>query len=186
MEVIVGNLELFSIPSGIANLWNIIYQAKIELLSAISQEYPDSHFKFFNIFGEYGLEDKVYEVLSLHFKSFEIINGEDLELNSSPINNIPKILVDGEERIVDVPTVGIHYIDGIEKIPSREHDTEILVINAIINQKSYEELSKDYIVVSLVEKFETKNLFEDTLLKNIDDDILKFLVLKVLRGENIC
>ncbi|ABR30347.1 hypothetical protein SU69_02470 [Thermosipho melanesiensis] len=183
MEIKVANLELFSIPFRVSIFWNIIYHLKLSVLDILSKQYPDAHFSFYNVLGEYGTYDKVEEILSVYFKNFDIYP-EKLDFNSSPINNVPVIEKDGTRQNVDCETLGIYYLDNLNKIPKMEYTKNILVIKEFTDKKKLENL--DYTIISQTKELDFKNLFEKNIIENVNDDTTKAVLLDLLRGGKVC
>ncbi|MBB6062626.1 hypothetical protein HNP65_001064 [Thermosipho japonicus] len=185
MEIKVSNLELFSVPFGISVLWNLIFQAKINLIDKLSKQYENAHFVFSNILGEFGMYDKVNEILSAYFNNYSITD-EELDFNSSPINNIPIIQIDNEKQKFETETIGIFYPSDLSNLPEKKYSKNIIVLKQIVDQKKYEKLSEDYIVIGDFEKLEYKNLLERKVTDLTQDDTTKSFLLKVLRGDKVC
>lgn len=185
MEIKVSNLELFSIPFGISVLWNLIFQAKINLLDKLSKQYENAHFVFSNILGDFGVYDKVNEILSAYFKNYSITE-EEFDFNSSPINNIPIIQIDNEKQKFETETIGIFYPSDLSNLPEKKYSKNIIVLKQVVDQQTYEKLAEDYIVIGDFEKLEYKNLLERKVTDLTQDDTTKSFLLKVLRGDKVC
>ncbi|OOC44889.1 hypothetical protein [Thermosipho sp. 1074] len=185
MEIKVANLELYSVPFRVSMLWNIIYQLKLSVLDLLSKQYQDAHFIFYNALGEYGTYDKVEEILSVYFKDFEILD-EKLEFSTSPINNLPVIEKDGKLERLDCETLGIYYLNNLNKLPEKKYSKNILVVNELVDKKRIDALKDDYIVISQNKELDYKNLFERKVLENIENDTTKAVLLDLLRGGSVC
>lgn len=185
MKIKVSNLELFSIPFGVSALWNMIFQAKINFLDKLSKEFKDEYFEFYNVLGEFSTINKVNEILSAYFDNYAIIEKSE-NFNSSPINNIPIIEIDGERKEINTETVGIYYIENLSEIPESKYSKNILVIKEIISKKRLQNLPDNYIVISETEELDYKNLLERKVIDNVNDDTTQSLLLKLLRGDKVC
>lgn len=186
MEVIVGNLQLYHIETGFAEVHKQIHDANISVLAEVSKLYPDAHVIFYEVYGDLALVHETGNLLSTFFKSFEIMDGKS-PVNSSPINNKPKIRVDKREISLAVPILNLIAADDLDSIPDTYGDT-ILKINYPITREVFHQLTEKFSVIADVIDSVPENLLEKQLYDRINklDTLSKILLIKVLRGEAIC
>ncbi len=186
MDVIVGNLKLYNIPTGFTKFYKHIHDVNISVLGEISKRYPDAHIMLYDIYGEWALIHETDNLLSTFFNSFEVFDGKS-PVNSSPINNQPHILVDNKEIKVNISPLNIIEVDYLEEIPQYENET-ILKINFPITNEKYHQLKDQFLVIADIEDCVPENLLEKQLSDKLNemDTLSQILLLKVLRGENIC
>ena len=186
MEVIVGNLQLYHMEKGFAEVHNMIHDAKISVLGDVSKRYPDAHFLFYEIYGDLALIHETSNLLSTFFKSFQIMEGKS-PVNSSPVNNTPQILVDKKEVKMAIPALNLITISDSEAIPDVDGDT-ILKINFPVTEDVFHQLREKHTVIADVADYVPENLLEKQLSDRISkwDTLSKILLIKVLRGDAIC
>ena len=186
MEVIVGKLKLHHIENGFACFHKHIHDINIRVLGEVSKNYPEAHVKLYEIYSEWALIHETDNLLSTFFKSFEIIEGKS-PINSSPINNKPKILVDNKVVDVNVLPLRLLSVDTPEEIPLDPEDA-ILKINYPITRDIYQRLKEKFLLIADVEDFVSENLLEKQLSDKLNkmDTLSQILLLKILRGEHIC
>lgn len=186
MEVIVGNLKLNHLETGFTEYHKQIHDVNISVLGEISKLYPEAHVKLYEIYGEWGLIHETDNLISTFFSSFEVVEGNS-PVNSSPINNRPKILVDNKTVELTIPALNLVEIDHPEEIPQVSGEA-ILKINYPITRKIEHELKETYMVVADVEDCVPENLLEKQLSDQLNklDTLSHILLLKVLRGETLC
>ncbi|MEJ5257611.1 MAG: hypothetical protein WHS64_05110 [Fervidobacterium sp.] len=180
MLVEVNNLALYDVYNGFSKYNEQIFQCKVNLLVKLSKTYRDAHFVFYNIIGQYGLFEDVYKILEDLFDFFEISNDSVDEFNSSPINNFPKIRVDGNlVEINDCETIGLKKILKVENLKCEYSTCYYYLENP--SEKDLDEKIFGIKIDILPKKF-----IESDLLNLLDSTGKRYLVLKLLRGEEIC
>lgn len=186
MEVIVGKLNLGDIQTGFTEYYKHIHDAKISILGEISKRYPNAQVKLYEIYSKWALIHETDNLLSTFFKNFEIIGGES-PVNSSPINNTPKILVDGNPVSLNIPMIHLKETNHVEELSENSGKT-ILKINYPITRNVYHKLKDSFLMVADIEDILPENLLEKQLCDNLNelDTLSRILLIKVLRGENIC
>lgn len=186
MEVIVGNLQLYYIETGFAEVHKQIHDANISVLSEVAKLYPDAHVALYDVYGDLALVHETVNLLSTFFNSFEIMEGKS-PVNSSPINNKPKIRADKRDVLLSVPMLNLIAADDLESIPETYGET-IVKINHPITRESYHQLAEKFTVIADVVDSAPENLLEKQLYDRINklDTLSKILLIKVLRGEAIC
>lgn len=186
MEVIVGKLKLNHIETGFTNFHKHIHDVNISVLGEISKLYPEAHVKLYEIYSEWALMHETDNLLSTFFDSFEVVDGKS-PINSSPINNKPRILVDNKVVDLNIPNLSLIGIDHPEEIPQVTNDA-ILKINYPITRELYHKLKDNFLIVADIEDCVPENLLEKQLSDKLNkmDTLSQILLLKVLRGENIC
>ena len=186
MEVIVGKLKLNHIETGFTKYHKHIHDVNISILGEISKLYPEAHIKLYEIYGEWALMHETDNLLSTFFNSFEVVEGKS-PVNSPPINNKPKIIVDNKVVELNVPNLNLIEIDHPEEIPHVNNDA-ILKINYPITREIYHKLKDKFLVIADIEDCIPENLLEKQLSDKLNkmDTLSQILLLKVLRGENIC
>ena len=179
MEVIIGNLQLYHIEKGFAEVHNLIHDANISVLGEVSKRYPDAHFVL-------ALLHETDNLLATFFKNFEIMDGKS-PVNSSPVNNTPQIRVDKKDTTLSSPTLNLITINDSEAIPEVGGDT-ILKINFPVTEDVFHQLKEKYTVIADVVDYVPENLLEKQLSDRIGkwDTLSKILLIKVLRGDAIC
>ena len=186
MEVIVGNLQLYHIETGFAEVQKQIQDANIAVLSEVSKLYPDARISFYEVYGDLALVHETVNLLSSFFNNFEIMEGKS-PVNSSPINNKPKIRADKRDFLLTAPTLSLISADDLESIPEI-HGEAIIKINHPITREFYHQLTEKFRVIADVIDSTPENLLEKQLYDRINkqDTLSKILLIKVLRGEAIC
>lgn len=181
MIVEVNNLQLYDDYGGFKKFSEHIFKSKVNLLIYLSKLFPDADFVFYNILGEYGLIENVEELLKGIFKRFNIIFGEEKQdFDSSPINNVPKIRVDGKiQTLEDVETIGLLRTEKPENFVCNYTNCYYLIENFVI---------RDYgdNIISHIVDITPKNFVESNLTSSLDEVGKRYFVLKLLRGEEIC
>jgi hypothetical protein len=177
----VSNLKLFEYHEGFEEFRETIFQCKMNLLLHLSKLYPDANFVFYNILGECGLIEDVEQILSGILKNFELIHEEVYtDFNSSPVNNIPQIKVDGTVQVLDsVETVGLYKLSTPEKLVCN-YTTCFYVIENFTTERKGENV-KTYVVDVM-----PQNFLESSLINNLSNVGEKYVILKLLRGEELC
>lgn len=186
MEVIVGKLNLGDIQTGFTQYYKYIHDVKISILGEISKKYPNAHIKLYEIYSKYALIHETDNLLSTFFKDFEVVGGES-PVNSSPINNTPQILVDGTPVALNSHGINLVETNHVEKLPEKNGKT-ILKINYPITREVFHKLKDKFLIIADIEDILPENLLEKQLTDNLNelDTLSQILLIKVLRGENIC
>ncbi|MBU0994223.1 MAG: hypothetical protein KJ737_17165 [Proteobacteria bacterium] len=186
MEVIVGNLQLYHIQTGFSEIYKQIHDANISVLGEVSKLYPDTHIIFYEVYGDLALLHETDNLLSTFFKSFEIVEGKS-PVNSSPINNKPKIRADKKEVPLSVSSLSLVSVDDPDGIPDTSGET-ILKINYPVTRDVFHQLNEKFTVIADVVDCDPENLLEKQLYDRINklDTLSKILLIKVLRGDAIC
>lgn len=181
MIVEVNNLRLYDDYGGFKRFSEHIFKCKVNLLIYLSKLFPDADFVFYNILGQYGLIEDVEELLKGIFQRFSIdFSGEKKEFDSSPINNTPKIKVDGKIQVLeDVETIGLLRVEKPENFVCNYTNCYYILENFA---------TRDYgnNVISHIVEITPKNFIESNLISSLDEVGKKYFVLKLLRGEELC
>lgn len=181
MIVEINNLRLYDDCGGFQKFSEHIFKSKVNLLIYISKLFPSADFVFYNILGEYGLLEVTEELLKGIFQHFSIVlDTKELDFDSSPVNNIPKIKVDGEvQSLEDVETIGLFRVEKPENLVCNYTNCYYILENFS---------TRDYgnNVISHIVDVTPKNFVESNLVSSINEVGKKYFVLKLLRGEEIC
>lgn len=180
MIIEVNNLKLYEHYDGFREFGDQILKTKINFLIYIAQLFPNAKFLFYNLLGEYGLIEKVEDLLKGIFQDFEIVYEEvEKNFNSSPVNNIPQILVDGKIKILETAeTIGLLKVDKPDELVCNYTNCYFVIENFV---------SKDYEnTITKVVDATPKNFIESHLVGSINDIGKRYFVLKLARGEEIC
>lgn len=181
MLVEVNNVRLLDDYDGFTFFREQIERAKISFLMLLSNLFPDAHFVFYNIHGDLATYDYVQDTLSGIFKSFEIaVPGEEPKFNSSPINNVPVVLVDGQTRVIEeAETIGLVRTDGtlLQRCQFRRCFT---VIESPVPNRGVENLYGLFVDLT------PRNSQEHVAIRSLTRDEERYVVLKILRGEDVC
>jgi len=187
MEVIVGNLRLFDIYEGFSSFHNYVHNAKLSILDLISKQFPNATFKLYEIYGKWAIIDETDNLLSTFFDRFEVVEGTS-PVNSSPIDNQPKVLVDNQELSLD-EAPRINFIDANlhdEKFKDDPH--AIVKLNYPITKEMYQKLNEQSQLIADISDHYPQNLLEKELIDKSSelDTFSQILLIQVLRGENVC
>jgi len=177
----VNNLRLYDDFKDFSEFQNQIEQCKINFLLRISKLYKDVKLVFYNVIGEFALIEEVEKLLGSIFKNYEIIyEPTELDFNSSPINNVPIIRVNGETvTLEDVETIGLKRINDVRELTC-EYTKCFYVLEVLTNQDLDENIR------AFTTEIDPKNFIESELVSRIDNVGEKYLVLKLIRGEEPC
>ncbi|MFN6992323.1 MAG: hypothetical protein ACK4MM_06340, partial [Fervidobacterium sp.] len=142
--------------------------------------FPNAKFLFYNVLGEYGLIEKVEEILKNIFQDFEIVYQEsEKDFNSSPVNNIPQVAVDGKLILLEnAETLGLLKVDSPSKLVCNYTNCYYVIENFVTRE--YEN------AITFNVDITPKNFIESHLTSSINDVGKKYFVLKLSRGEEIC
>ncbi|MCX7653494.1 MAG: hypothetical protein N2Z58_02295 [Fervidobacterium sp.] len=181
MIVEVNNLRLYDDYPGFGKFTDHIFKSKVNLLIYLSKSFPDAEFVFYNILGEYGLIEEIDDLLKGIFHRYSIvIEEEEKDFNSSPINNIPKIKVDGKiQTLEDVETIGLIHAERLENFVCNYTNCFYIIEN--FAAKTY----RDNVITYTVD-VTPKNFVESNIISSVDEPGKKYFLLKLLRGEEIC
>jgi len=177
----VNNIALFDYYEGFSHFQEQIFQCKMNLLFQLSKAYPGAKFVFYNALGRFGLVEELYKLFENIFEEFEIVFDKEVtEFDSSPVNNVPCIRVD---RIVmkleDADTIGLKFVNDdndlkceynrcfyiLENLTEKEHSERVLAIKVDVSPK---------------------NFFESGFVNSLNSTNQRYLVLKLIRGEDVC
>uniref|UniRef100_A0A7C4GIA1 Uncharacterized protein n=1 Tax=Fervidobacterium thailandense TaxID=1008305 RepID=A0A7C4GIA1_9BACT len=181
MVVEVNNVRLLDDYEGFSYYREQLERAKVGFLLLLSNLFPDAHFVFYNIYGDFAMHDYVQNTLSGIFKSFEVsVAGEDVTFNSSPINNIPVVLIDGRPRVVEeAETIGLIRTDSVSS-QRCAYKRCFTVVESPLLDRGMEG------VYGLFVELIPKTPMEHVALKSLARDEERYVVLKILRGEDVC
>ncbi|ODN30671.1 hypothetical protein [Fervidobacterium thailandense] len=187
MIVEVNNIRLMDDHEGFSNFREQIERAKVGFLMLLSNLFPDAHFVFYNVFGDLATSDYVRDTLNGIFKSFEIqVPKGEPSFNSSPVNNVPVVLVDGQPRIVEeAETVGLVRTDAptLYRCPYKRC---FILVEAPISDRSQGSSFESGGLHALFVDLTPRNALEHVAIKSLTRDEEKYVVLKILRGEDVC
>jgi len=177
----VNNLRLYDDYGGFKRFSEHIFKCKVNLLIYVSKLFPEADFVFYNVLGQYGLVENVEELLKGIFQSFNIdFTQEKKDFDSSPINNIPKVKVDGKIQVLeDVETIGLLHIDKPENLVCNYTNCYYILENFTTRDHGNN-------VISHVVDITPKNFVESNLVSSLNETGKRYFVLKLLRGEEIC
>ena len=186
MEIVVGNLKIFDIPTGFTRVWRHLHDTKLSVLREVSKHYPGAHVKFCGVYGEWALRSETEKLLSTFFEDFEVVDGKS-PVDSSPLNNEPKIMVNNEVVNLATPSLVLLSVDLPEDISQAQRNT-VVKVNFPITKEVYLQLKEKYTLIADIETGTPENILEKTLADNFSkgDTLSRILLLKVLRGEKIC
>ncbi len=181
MIVEVNNLALYEHYNGFEKFRDNIFRCKVNLLAHLSKTFTDAKFIFYNALGEYGLIEDLEEVLKGFFHEFEVIYERiDLDFNSSPVNNVPQIRVDGVvQRLDDAETIGLYRLSTVKNLNCGYTNCFYLIENF-----STEDVGEN--TFSYVVDVKPRNFAEFSITGNLNTTGEKYVVLKLIRGEELC
>ncbi len=179
MVVEISDLRLYDHYKGFSKLSEQILQTKISLLLKVKEKFPEAKFIFYNVTGDFGTIEKVLKLLDSYFNDVEIVK-ESAGFNSSPVNNVPVVKVDGAlVTLEDVKTIGLLEIENDNEEVCKYDECFYLV-------KTLKESEPTLNEVAFKIDITPKDTVESSLLLRMEHNEEKFLVLKLLRGENLC
>ncbi|KAF2961610.1 hypothetical protein [Fervidobacterium sp. 2310opik-2] len=181
MIVEVNNLALYEHYSGFEKFRDNIFRCKVNLLAHLSKTFTDAKFVFYNALGEFGLIEDLEEVLEGFFHEFEVIYKEiDLDFNSSPVNNVPQIRMDGVVKKLDeAETIGLYRLPMASNLKCDYTNCFYLIENFLTEDMGENTLS--YVV-----DVKPRNFAESNITSNLNTIAEKYVVLKLIRGEELC
>ncbi len=179
MVVEVSNLRLFDYYKGFSKFSEQIVQTKLSFLLKLKEKFPKASFIFYDVVGNFGTIDKVLKILESYFEDFEI-NKEPEQFNSSPVNNVPVVRVDGSLiTLEDVKTIGLIEVDS-----EFEKKCDYGECFYILKDMKEDKLSTNEVALKV--ELTPKDTLESNILFKLESNIEKFLALKLLRGEDVC
>jgi len=186
MDIIIGNLKLYEIPTGFVQFQKKIHDARLAVLREVSRRYPDATPSFYEIYGKWSLLDETNELLSSFFENFNIVEDQS-PINSSPINNLPKIIVDNNPVDLECEELRLITANTLEDLGQTGPNT-IIALNFPITEDAYLKLKEKNMLIADIEKVIPESLLGKELFDDIDEkDILSQVLLsRLLRGESIC
>ena len=186
MELIIGDLRLFDVPEGFAAHYDKIQEAKLNVLFYLSYRYPDAAPVFYNVYSKWALLDETESVLSSYFGKYSVMYG-DSPVNSSPLNNRPKVLLDQQVVDLDLPELKLISAEGLDV--SEYSDPNVILASDLLIRDESRPSSKDGSFL----RSEHALSFEDHLLfsqiaatAKTNDNLLKTILIKLLRDEPLC
>jgi len=177
----VNNISLFEYYEGFSEFQEQIFQCKLKFLVLLAKMYPNSKFVFYNALGRFGLLEEVYKILENIFENFDIdLENKLLNFNSSPINNLPHVRIDGKVTAVDsVETIGLVKVES-ENALKCDYTTCLYLLENL-TEKDLEDKFRGFKVEIL-----PKSFFESELVNSLKTTNQRYIVLKLIRGEEIC
>ncbi|AMW32741.1 hypothetical protein SAMN04488510_10260 [Fervidobacterium changbaicum] len=181
MVVEVNNISLFEYYEGFSDFQEQIFQCKLNFLVQLSKMYAGSKFVFYNALGRFGVLEEVYKILGNIFEDFELDFGkEPVEFDSSPVNNLPHIRVDGKVAVVDnVETIGLVNVEDEKNLKCEYTKCFYLLEN--LTERDLEDKFK-----ALKVEIMPRNFFESEITSSLRTTNQRYFVLKLIRGEEIC
>jgi len=177
----VNNVSLFDYYEGFSQFQEQIFQCKMNFLFQLARLYPSAKFVFYNALGKFGVVEELYKLLENIFNDFEIVFDKDVkDFDSSPINNVPQVRVDGVIlRLEDVDTIGLKKITSENSLKCEYDRCFYLLEN--LTEKELEER-----VAAIKVEISTRSFFESEFVNSLKSANQRYLVLKLIRGEEIC
>ncbi|HIH98652.1 MAG TPA: hypothetical protein HA346_06630 [Thermoplasmata archaeon] len=186
MDIIIGKLKLFEVPQGFVQFRKQIHDAKLGVLYNVSKRYPDADFSFYEVYGKWSLLDETNKLLSSFFDDFDIVEGQS-PINSSPIDNHPKIIVDGNPVDLEYGELRLITADTFDELEQPRPNT-VTALNFPITEDAYLKLKETHMLITDIEEVIPESLLGKELLGNIDkeDMLSQVLLSRLLRGKSIC
>ncbi len=187
MEVIVGNLRLFDLNEGFSTFHNYVHNAKLSVLDLLAKQFPDATFMLYEVYGKWAIIDETDHLLSTFLDHFEIIDGPSL-INTSPVNNQPRALVDGQEALLEqAPRINLINADLENEVPEDDPGAAVK-LNYPVTSEVFQKLNERFQLIADISDYYPQNLLEKKLIDEGSelDTLSQILLIQVLRGENVC
>lgn len=186
MEFIIGDLRLFDVPRGFAAHYDKIQEAKLNVLFYLSYRYPEATPVFFNVCSKWALLAETESVLSSYFGRYSVMYG-DSPVNSSPLNNRPKVLLD--QRVVDLGLPELKLISSEDLDVTDCSDPHVILASDLLIRDESCVSSKDgsFLSGEHALSYEDHLLFSQIVATaKTHDDLMKTILIKLLRDEPLC
>lgn len=187
MEVIIGNLRIFDIHEGYSSFHNYIHNTKLSVLNLAAEQFPDATFILYEVYGKCALIDETDHLLSSFFNHFEVKESPS-PINTSPIDNQPKVLVENKELYLK-KAPRLNLIDADLEVDILKDDPDAIVkLNYPVTNEVFHKLKERFQLIADISDHYPQNLLEKKLVDNGNelDTLSQILLIQVLRGEKVC